>query len=56
MELGVHPTTIIQGYNLASHKSKEILTSIAVNCTDEQLRKMHKQRLQEKVWNFQEKN
>jgi thermosome len=40
MELGVHPTTIIHGFNLASHKSKEILTSIAVKSTDEQLRKI----------------
>ncbi|MCZ7381409.1 MAG: thermosome subunit alpha [Candidatus Methanoperedens sp.] len=40
MELGVHPTTIIHGYNLAAHKSKEILTDIAVDSTDEQLRKI----------------
>ncbi|MCZ7382769.1 MAG: thermosome subunit, partial [Candidatus Methanoperedens sp.] len=40
MELGVHPTTIIHGYNLAAHRSKEILTDIAVDSTDEQLRKI----------------
>lgn len=40
MELGVHPTTIIHGYNLAAHKSKEILSDIAVDSTDEQLRKI----------------
>ncbi|MDL5503149.1 MAG: TCP-1/cpn60 chaperonin family protein, partial [Candidatus Methanoperedens sp.] len=28
MEIGVHPTTIIHGYNLASHKSKEILSDV----------------------------
>ncbi|CAG0955484.1 partial 60 kDa chaperonin, partial [Methanosarcinales archaeon] len=40
MEIGVHPTTIIHGYNLASHKSKEILSDIAVHSTDEHLRKI----------------
>ncbi len=40
MEIGVHPTTIIHGYNLAAHRSKEILTDIAVDSTDEQLRKI----------------
>ncbi len=40
MELGVHPTTIIHGYNLASIKSKELLANIAVHSTDDQLRKI----------------
>lgn len=40
MEIGVHPTTIIHGYNLASHRSKEILADIAVHSTDDHLRKI----------------
>ncbi len=40
MELGIHPTTIINGYNLASHKSKEILSEMAVESSDEHLRKI----------------
>ncbi|NJD53109.1 MAG: thermosome subunit [Candidatus Methanoperedens sp.] len=40
MEIGVHPTTIIHGYNLASHKSKEILSDVAVHSTDEHLKKI----------------
>ncbi len=40
MELGVHPTTIINGFYLAAHKSKEILNGIAVSSSDEQLRKI----------------
>ena len=40
MEIGVHPTTIIHGYSLAAHKSKEILSNIAVHSTDDHLRKI----------------
>ncbi|MFZ2411590.1 MAG: thermosome subunit alpha [Candidatus Methanoperedens sp.] len=40
MEQGVHPTTIIHGYNLASSKSKELLSEIATDSNDEQLRKI----------------
>ncbi len=40
MEQGVHPTTIIHGYNLASSKSKELLSGIATDSSDEQLRKI----------------
>jgi thermosome len=40
MEQGVHPTTIIAGYNLASHKSMEILSKIAMDATDADLRKI----------------
>lgn len=40
MEQGVHPTTIIHGYNLASSKSKELLSGIAINSSDDQLRKI----------------
>src|SRR5574341_483757 len=29
MEQGIHPTTIISGYNLAAHKSKDLLSDIA---------------------------
>ncbi len=37
MEQGIHPTTIISGYYLASHKAVEILSDIAVDATDEHL-------------------
>ena len=40
MEQGVHATTIIHGYNLASSKSKELLSEIAADSSDEQLRKI----------------
>jgi len=40
MEQGVHPTTIIHGYNLAAHKSKEILAEMATESGDEELRKI----------------
>ncbi|MDP2846160.1 MAG: thermosome subunit alpha, partial [Candidatus Methanoperedens sp.] len=40
MEQGVHPTTIIHGYTLASSKSKELLSGIAIKSSDEQLRKI----------------
>lgn len=40
MEQGVHPTTIIKGYNLASKKSKEILSDIATPSNDDNLKKI----------------
>ncbi len=40
MEQGVHPTTIISGYTLASHKSKELLSDISIDANDVQLRKI----------------
>jgi len=40
MEKGIHPTTIVDGYYLAAHKSKEILSDIAVDATDEHLHKI----------------
>ncbi|MCX9085085.1 MAG: thermosome subunit alpha [Candidatus Methanoperedens sp.] len=40
MEMGVHPTTIIHGFTLASHKSKEILSAMATNSTDKHLKKI----------------
>src|SRR3989304_1521922 len=40
MERGIHPTTIISGYLLAAHRSKEILSEIAIEARDEDLRKM----------------
>ncbi|HEY9205949.1 MAG TPA: thermosome subunit alpha [Candidatus Methanoperedens sp.] len=40
MEQGIHPTTIIGGYMLAAHKSKEILTDMAIDSEDEHLRKI----------------
>ncbi len=40
MEQGIHPTTIISGYTLASHKSKEILMDMAIDSKDEHLRKI----------------
>lgn len=40
MEKGVHPTTIINGYNLASMKSRGLLSDIAVHSTDDHLRKI----------------
>lgn len=40
MEQGVHPTTIISGYYLAAHRSKEILSDIALDSSDENLRKI----------------
>ncbi len=40
MEQGLHPTTIISGYNLAEHKAKELLSDIAIDSTDEHLHKI----------------
>jgi thermosome len=40
MEQGVHPTTIIHGYNLAAEKSKEILSDISIPAKDGHLRKI----------------
>ena len=40
MELGVHPTTIIHGYNLAAHRSKEILSDMAMPSSDDNLKKI----------------
>ncbi len=40
MELGIHPTTIISGYALAAHKSKEILSDISIGSNDIHLRKI----------------
>lgn len=40
MEQGIHPTTIISGYEIASHRAREILSDIAVEATDEHLRKI----------------
>ncbi len=40
MEQGIHPTTIISGYNLAAHKSKEILSDISIDADDEHLQKI----------------
>ncbi len=40
MEQRVHPTTIISGYTLAAHRSKEILGEMAIDATDEHLRKI----------------
>ncbi|MCX9011369.1 MAG: thermosome subunit alpha [Candidatus Methanoperedens sp.] len=40
MEQGIHPTTIVSGYTLAAHKSKEILDEIAIDSSDEHLRKI----------------
>ncbi len=40
MELGIHPTTIISGYNMAAHKAIELVSDIAVEATDEQLHKI----------------
>lgn len=40
MERGIHPTTIISGYNLASNRAKEVLSDIAIEATDEHLRKI----------------
>ncbi|MDD5616555.1 MAG: thermosome subunit alpha [Candidatus Methanoperedens sp.] len=40
MEQGIHPTTIISGYNIASNKAREVLSDIAVEATDEHLRKI----------------
>lgn len=40
MEKGIHPTTIIGGYEIASHRAREILSDIAVEATDEHLRKI----------------
>lgn len=38
MEQKIHPTTIISGYTLASHKSKEILIDMAIDSRDVHLR------------------
>lgn len=40
MEQGIHPTTIVSGYEIASHRAREILSDIAVGATDEHLRKI----------------
>jgi thermosome len=40
MEMGIHPTTIVNGYEIASHRAKEILSDIAVDATDDHLRKI----------------
>lgn len=40
MEQGIHPTTIIEGYNLAADRAKVILSEIAVDSTDDNLRKI----------------
>ena len=40
MQQGIHPTTIIGGYTLASHRSRELLSDIAIDSTDEHLRKI----------------
>jgi thermosome len=40
IEQGIHPTTIVAGYTLASHRAKEILSDIAVDASDEHLRKI----------------
>jgi len=40
MEKGIHPTTIISGYEIASHRAREILSDIAIEATDEHLRKI----------------
>jgi chaperonin GroEL (HSP60 family) len=40
MEKGIHPTTIVEGYNLAAQKAKEILSDIAVDATDKHLHKI----------------
>jgi len=40
MEQGIHPTTIISGYEIASHRARKILSDIAVEATDEHLRKI----------------
>lgn len=40
MEKGIHPTTIVAGYTLASHKAKEILSEISVDANDGHLRKI----------------
>lgn len=40
MELGIHPTTIVSGYNMAADRAKEILSDIAVVATDKHLNKI----------------
>jgi len=40
MERGIHPTTIISGYNMASNRAREVLSDIAIEATDEHLRKI----------------
>ncbi|GFO97546.1 heat shock protein 60 family chaperone GroEL [groundwater metagenome] len=40
MELGIHPTTIVTGYNLAAHRAKELLSDISVDATDKHLHKI----------------
>ncbi|MDJ1421197.1 MAG: thermosome subunit alpha [Candidatus Methanoperedens sp.] len=40
MTQGIHPTTIVSGYTLAAHKSKEILSGIAMDSSDEHLRRI----------------
>ncbi len=40
MEQGIHPTTIIHGYNLAAHKSKELLEDMAIPSDDDYLKRI----------------
>ncbi len=40
MEQRIHPTTIIAGYTLAAHRSREILEEIAIDASDEHLHKI----------------
>jgi len=40
MEQGVHPSTIIKGYTMASKKAKEILHDIAIPSSDDNLKKI----------------
>lgn len=40
MEQGIHPTTVIHGYNLAAHKSKELLDEMALPSSDKNLRRI----------------
>jgi thermosome len=40
MDLGVHPTTIINGYVLAARKAKQILADISIPSNDDNLKKI----------------
>jgi thermosome len=40
MEQGIHPTTIVSGYNMAAQRAKEILSDIAVDASDQHLHKI----------------
>ena len=40
MDIGIHPTTIINGYVMAARKSKEILADISFPSTDDNLKKI----------------